>query len=248
MSKPEAQRHENEVSHGKYLSESGAEDVWGWGSAAGQIRAERRGEMLRAAGHIAEGDSVLEVGCGTGLFTEWMARSGANLYAVDISEELIEIANQRGLDPEKVRFETCPFETCEGAGTYDAVVGSSILHHLEIRPALERIFELLKPGGYMAFGEPNMLNPHIAVIKNIKWIGRRLGESEDETAFVRWAFAKMLREVGFVEVSVEPVEWLHPITPKALIPLMQGATRVLERIPLVREIGGSLTISARKPE
>ena len=76
-----------------------------------------------------------------------------------------------------------------------------------------KIFELLKPGGVMSFAEPNLLNPQILVIKKVKWIGRMLGESPDETAFVRWKLKKQLEEIGFTDVEITPFDWLHPLVP-----------------------------------
>ena len=70
---------------------------------------------------------------------------------------------------------------------FDSVVGSSVLHHLEIKEALRDIYRVLKPGGTIYFTEPNMLNPQIAIQKNIPWIKRKLGDSPDETAFFRWS-------------------------------------------------------------
>jgi 2-polyprenyl-3-methyl-5-hydroxy-6-metoxy-1,4-benzoquinol methylase len=240
-------RFTHEVQHGKFLREHGAEDVWGWGSPAGQVRARRRvRKLIEQSGMTAE-TNALEIGCGTGLFTSWLAETGARIDAMDLSADLIDIARSRGMDPARVRCECKPFEAYEGEGLYDAVLGSSVLHHLELAPALQRIHRLLKPGGVMAFAEPNLLNPQIALIKKWKWLGRKLGDSEDETAFVRWTLAKDLRQAGFVGVDVQPIEWLHPAVPKALIPLVQGLGRVLEILPGLREFGGSLTIVARKP-
>lgn len=51
-------------------------------------------EVLRKVGAGA-GDSVLDIGCGSGVFCEMAARLGAKASGVDASEPLIAIANQR---------------------------------------------------------------------------------------------------------------------------------------------------------
>ena len=48
--------------------------------------------------------SVLELGCGTGYFTRELARSGADIVAVDVSPELLEIARANCSAP-NVRYE-----------------------------------------------------------------------------------------------------------------------------------------------
>jgi SAM-dependent methyltransferase len=190
---------------------------------------------------------VLEVGCGTGVFTELFARTGASILAVDISPDLLEKAKQRHLPGGKVRFLTAPFEECDAHGPFDAVVGSSVLHHLEVERSLRKIHALLRPGGIMAFGEPNMLNPQVFAMKNIPWVKRLLGDSPDETAFVRWRLAALLRAVGFTDVRITPIDWLHPRTPRWLIGPVALLGRALEYTPLLREFSGSLLISARRP-
>jgi 2-polyprenyl-3-methyl-5-hydroxy-6-metoxy-1,4-benzoquinol methylase len=204
--------------------------------------------LISTGGGCKHGVHALEIGCGTGLFTEMVAESGASILAVDISEELLIEARQRGLDSEQVQFVCKGFEECDVDGPFDAVVGSSILHHLEFDMTFPKIFELLKPGGIMSFAEPNLLNPQILVIKKVKWIGRMLGESPDETAFVRFTLKKQLEAIGFTDVEITPFDWLHPMTPRPLIPLIKGLGKIVERIPLCREFSGSLHIKATRPK
>ena len=100
---------------------------------------------------------------------------------------------------------------------FDSVVGSSVLHHLEIEEALREIYRVLKPGGTIYFTEPNMLNPQIAIQKNVPWIKRKLGDSPDETAFFRWPLWRLLEQTGYRDVRIDPFDFLHPKTPVALI-------------------------------
>jgi 2-polyprenyl-3-methyl-5-hydroxy-6-metoxy-1,4-benzoquinol methylase len=244
---PSTARAEHEIAHGRFLASSGAEAIWGWSTPAGQLRALRRADMIARGADLHAGMNVLEVGCGTGLFTELLSKSGANLIAVDISPELLEQAGQRGLDPAKVKFVPARFEDCALYGPFDAVVGSSVLHHLEIEPSLRKIFDLLKPAGVMSFAEPNMLNPQIAIQKNIGWIKRRLGDSPDETAFVRWRLAKLLKRIAFEQIRITPFDWLHPVAPRLMIPTVRAIGAVMERIPVGREFAGSVHIRAVRP-
>ncbi len=238
---------DNEREHGKKLAASDPELIWGWGTPAGKVRAARRAALIAQGAGLEPGVHALEIGCGTGLFTEIFADTGAFVTAVDISAELLEAARGKGLDPERVRFIEKPFEECEVDGPFDAVIGSSILHHLDLRRSFSKIFDLLKPGGVACFAEPNMLNPQILVQKNVPWIKKALGDSPDETAFVRWTLAAFLEGKGFVEVDIRPFDWLHPLTPEGLVLGVSRLGKILEEIPGVREFAGSLLIRCRRP-
>jgi SAM-dependent methyltransferase len=145
-----------------------------------------------------------------------------------------------------VRFLERPFEACDLQGPFDAVIGSSILHHLDIPRALHRMRQLLRPGGWLSFAEPNMMNPQVFALKNVPPIKRWLGDSPDETAFFRWPLRSLLRELAFDEIEITPFDWLHPATPEAWIGAVKRVGLLLERLPIVREFSGSLLIRARR--
>ena len=247
MDDVKASRAAHEIAHGEKLAAGDAEAVWGWGTPAGRIRAARRAAIIAAGAGLGPGSRALEVGCGTGLFTEHFAGTGAEIVAVDISEPLIEKARARGLPPGRVRFLCRRFEDCEVDGPFDAVIGSSVLHHLDLAKSVAKIHALLRPGGTFSFAEPNMLNPQIFVQKNVPVLKAWLGDSPDETAIVRWRFRRLLERAGFAEVSIEPFDWLHPATPASAIPFVRGLSRQLERVPLLRELAGSVYIRAVRP-
>lgn len=240
------QRAAHEIAHGRRIVER-AEQYWGWASPAGRVRVARRARMLVEHAGVTAGTHVLEAGCGTGLFTVELASTGANVDAVDISPALLEKAQERP-GCEHVRFLLGNIETGESlGGSYDAVVGISVLHHLDATRALPKLIAVLKPGGRFVFTEPNLRNPQVWLQKNVGWIKRRLGDSPDETAFVRGQLAAALRGYGLADVSVTPFEWLHPWTPRVFIPSVRALGSLLEKIPVVREFGGSLLVVATKP-
>ncbi|MFH2083815.1 MAG: class I SAM-dependent methyltransferase, partial [Candidatus Omnitrophota bacterium] len=183
---------QNEIKHGKAIS-SNAENIWGWASPAGKLRAVRRIKLFIEKGAIETGKNILEIGCGTGIFTAGMASTGADVTAVDISPELLNIANMYHAgqnikyskeDAEKMSF---------AGGKFDVVMGNSVLHHLNLSLALPEIHRVLKKGGQILFSEPNMLNPQIMLQKNFPPLKKIMGDSPDETAFFRWGLPGILR-------------------------------------------------------
>jgi 2-polyprenyl-3-methyl-5-hydroxy-6-metoxy-1,4-benzoquinol methylase len=238
-------RIRNEMAHGRKIAD-GAEEVWNWSGPAGTRRWRRRVDFL--VGRIPPGGRVLEIGCGTGLLTEVLGKAGIRLTAIDVSPDLIRRAAARVGERSPVAFSV---QNAYSAGlkdaSFDAVVGISVLHHLELAAALAEFRRLLKPGGLLLFSEPNMMNPVIALQKNVPALKARAGDSPDETAFFRWPLARALRDAGFEVRRVEPFDFLHPATPGALVPAVERLGALLERLPGVREIGGSLMIEAARP-
>src|SRR4051812_39611591 len=125
----------HELEHGRFLAAHDAEKIWGWHTPAGRLRADRRAQMVIDGAGLRPGMNILEIGCGTGVFTERLARSGAHITAIDLSADLLAFARKRGLDPTQVEFIEGRFEDAQLPTGFDAVVGSSVLHHLEVQPA-----------------------------------------------------------------------------------------------------------------
>lgn len=200
--------------------------------------------MLSSA--LKSGDEVLELGCGTGYFTRELVKLNVHITAIDISPELIEEA-KKAINNENVNFQIQnAYQMYFAENKFDSVVGSSVLHHLDIEKAISEMFRVLKPGGHIAFTEPNMLNPQIALQKNIPWLKRRLGDSPDETAFFRWQIKKLLIAFGFQKIEVIPFDFLHPAIPAPFIKTIATMGRFVENMPVFKEIAGSLYIQATK--
>lgn len=241
-------RAKQEIKHSKILSGSDPELIWNWNTPAGRLRAKRRAEMITKGSQMRPGMCALEIGCGTGMFTEMFAKSGAKLIAVDISRDLLIKAKTRNLPSDRVLFLERRIEDYNTDDAFDAVIGSSVLHHLDLEKALKKIYRLLKPGGYMCFAEPNMLNPQVFIERKFRFFLPCLWYvSSDETALVRWKFRDLLKKTGFRKIKIIPFDWLHPTTPKSLIPLIGKMGEFLENTPILREFAGSLYIQCRRP-
>ncbi len=238
-------RLQREIEHGRFLAREGPGEVWNWEGPAGRLRWQRRVIML--TNHLLPEMKVLELGCGTAYFTRELAKTGATITAIDISPDLLALA-RHNCPADSVTFEAeNAYDLSYPDNSFDSVVGSSVLHHLEVEKALCEILRVLKPGGSLYFTEPNMLNPQIALQKNLPALKRRLGDSPDETAFFRWSLNRLMRETGFREIEITPFDFLHPWLPSSGLRIAQLVANSLERMPIIREIAGSLYIRAIKP-
>jgi len=107
--------------------------------------------ILRAA---ADRGRVLDLGCGEGESSSKLhAMGAAHVLGVDVSETEIAKAREREIGGQ---LEFRAADASQGLdGMFDLIYGRSILHHLDYRPLLRRLYaENLAPGGTMAFMEP----------------------------------------------------------------------------------------------
>ncbi len=104
--------------------------------------------VREALGEVA-GLAVLDLGCGTGRHSVWLANAGAAVTALDFSAGMLDEARTKP-GAETVRFvvhdlhEPLPFEE----GSFDRVVSGLVLEHLrELRTFFAEAHRVLRPGG-----------------------------------------------------------------------------------------------------
>jgi ubiquinone/menaquinone biosynthesis C-methylase UbiE len=242
-----AARLAREIEHHRDIA-GHAEFIWNWDSPSGRRRAERRARLFVKRARLGPGVRAMELGCGTGVFLRQVADCGVGLVGLDLSHDLLERARGAVGDLGNVRLvrgnaERMPFPD----GCFDAVYGSSVLHHLELENALREVRRVLRPGGRAVFTEPNILNPQVAFMFHTGLTKRYFGVSPDEMAFSRFRSLAALRETGFDAVRIEPFDFLHPATPRGWIERVARLGRLLERLPLLRELAGSQLVVAERP-
>jgi len=237
-----AARYAEERRQGESIVLEDLERVWGWTGPAGLIRAQRRADFLITGARLAPGVRALELGAGTGEFTQRLVESGCELVAVELSEATAARCRERVGDRAEVVLGN--IETGEGLDDreFDAIVGVSVLHHVNMELCLRQTFSHLRRGGRFAFSEPNMANPQVWAMKNIDWVARRLHETPHETAFRARELRGLFEDAGYAVEVCEPFEFLHPKTPAGVVPTVRRLERVLERSPM-RAIAGSLRIA-----
>jgi SAM-dependent methyltransferase len=119
---------------------------------------------------------ILDYGCGAGWLTRVLNTEDWNVVGVDASPELIRkateiVVNKSFLVGDCINL---PFRN----DTFDCVIGSAILHHLDPNKALAECRRVTKPGGSLILMEPNKLNPPAAIGRLITHI-----QTKDENPF-----------------------------------------------------------------
>jgi len=167
----------------------------------------RKGDFYaqKLAGRLAEtvgirGEHrVLELGAGFGRFTFHLLEFCGSMVCLDMNQRvldsLVRTRDELGIPPERCSVRCIDLADANPSALgeqFDFVVGFFLLHHLPDLPAaVGRIASLVRPGGRVAFVEPNRRNPlfaaQVAFCADMTWEEEkglfRLSRSGVEAAF-----------------------------------------------------------------
>ena len=148
---------------------------------------------------ISPGDSVLDVGTGTGVFVPFLLRKigrEGNLTCLDYSEEMLKIARAKGFKG-NIRYLCAEIENNRLNGeSFDAVVCYSVFPHFANKPkALKEINRLLKKGGRLYICHTSSRQAINDIHRSTPEVCDHVFPENDETR-------QMLLEAGFEDVII----------------------------------------------
>jgi ubiquinone/menaquinone biosynthesis C-methylase UbiE len=113
-----------------------------------------RAEKLLHFVDVNENQSFLEVGCGNGAVSRYIAEKyRLNVTGIDVDPEMIQLTQENIGDLSNVRFlavdaTNLPFDD----GDFDIVLSSGVMHHISNwLDALQEVNRVLKPKGYFIY-------------------------------------------------------------------------------------------------
>lgn len=103
---------------------------------------------------LPKGSAVLDAGCGTGAWVQFLTAMDFRATGIDISQATIDALNR--LFPEAVFLRRDIRDTALAANSFDAIISWGVIEHFEIglKPCLDELFRLLKPGGLLFASVP----------------------------------------------------------------------------------------------
>ncbi len=201
------------------------------GSGAYKVYPDREYRRIIEACGIARlprGARVLDAGCGSGAFSQYLLELGLEVTGVDISDGLIRLAREN-LQAGKFLAGDI-FRTGLPAGSCDAVFCGAVLHHFpaRLREAFAEFSRLLVPGGKVYFFEPYAHSVNSFLWYKVLSIDRTPGEAALAPAAVELDFGA----AGFGNFSfvrVDAVENVQPVAASALGGALNAARRFVSR-------------------
>jgi SAM-dependent methyltransferase len=227
--------------------EQSRESYWLKHPTTSDLKLRWRAITIRHCFHVLPGESILEIGAGSGLWTAHLAHvlRGENpITAAVFSPEFEQAGPRKNLPNTKF---VCATDLSEFAPeSFDYIIGTSILCHDECSQNLRSLHRLLKPGGQIFFFEANFWNPQVFIKSCIPAVGRWAGNAACQIGLSRYRLMQMVSHQDFAYVDIIPYDILHPSTPRFMIRSLQAITFVFEHTPVIRELCGTLYIWAKK--
>lgn len=183
---------------------------------------------------------VCDYGCGYGLAGAYFARHGAIVYSFDVSENNAQIA-RRTADAngvaDRMTVHQMPGERLTFPDNFfDYILGTAILHHVDIDLAGRELYRVLKPGGMAIFAEPLGENKLLEWLRHSSWWEANHRHSPDEHS-LRYSEIRTLKNI-FDRVSMHEIGLFSVLKPALrkiqigmiAVPRWQGAMRFLESL------------------
>lgn len=202
-----------------------------------------RAQTFRHLVHLLPGQSILELGCGQGFFTQ-------KLYKVSRGENPITAisfapGNQRpALLPPNAEFISGTLTPIDSRRKFDYIVAMDLLDENNCSWVLDNIYQLLKPGGQVLFYESNPWN---VALRLRRLVTKLFGHQDPRALLNRPKLYELVSEMGFIRVFSVYNDFVYAPLTKSLIWLLRNLSILLENTPVVQTLAGSILLHAQKP-
>jgi 2-polyprenyl-6-hydroxyphenyl methylase / 3-demethylubiquinone-9 3-methyltransferase len=164
------------------------------------------------------GKTVVDIGCGGGILAESMAKKGAKVTGIDLSEKALKVADLHSLESGvQVRYEMISAEdlAAREPARYDVVTCMEMLEHVPDPAAVVKACAtLVKPGGHVFFSTLNR-NPkaYLFAVIGAEYLLRMLPKgTHDYAKFITPAeLAQSIRNAGLTLNSLKGMSY-NPFT------------------------------------
>ena len=203
-----------------------------------------RAQTFRHLMHLLPGQTILELGCGDGVFTRRlsMVSRGENpITAVSFGPGDAR-PKQLPMDIEFLRAASLPGPLADR--TFDFIVVMDLLDQSNCISLLQNVYRLLKPGGQVLFYQSNPWN---IVLRVRRIVSRLFGGQSPRSLLSRPQLFELMSEIGSIWVFSVYNDFVYAPLTRQLIWFLRNLSIVLENMPGVRTLAGAILLHAQKP-
>ena len=203
-----------------------------------------RAQTFRHIMHILPGQSILEIGCGNGAFTRQLAkvtRCECPLTAVTFDADFAQ--------PERLPrcVEFLSSRSMPGVldgRSFNLIIAHDMLDKRNAAWLLRHVLALLTPGGRVLFYESN---PGNIIGRLRRSVGYLTGRRDLRLLVSHPDLCELLSELGFIKVLGVFNDFVYPPLTRTGIWVLRNFSIILENIPGLRTLAGSILLHAQKP-
>jgi len=220
------------------------DDYWRKHDPIAEDRLLWRAQTFRHIVHLLPGQTILELGCGEGLFTRALLQASReeNPIAGVTFQEPARVPSNIGAKVELLAISDLPGPLTDRG--FDCVVAMDLLDRGHASQLVAMVHALLVPGGQVVFYESNPWNP---VHKLRQLLSRVVGGPDPRHLLGRPDLCELLSETGFVSIDAVYNDFVFAPLTRRLIWLLRNLSILLENAPGVRTMAGSILLHAQKP-
>ena len=186
------------------------------------------GKQLLALLHIAPGESVLDVGAGTGRLAAYVAEivgEAGRVVAIDPLPLRVDMARARAARQLETSVGRAEDLSAFADGTFDVVYLNSVFHWIEDKPrALGEIYRVLRPGGRFGVNCHDPSRPH------------------EVRLLVRYAMAaaqtELAPELGYPSLGISEAELMAQIGAAGFVEVFGEQRTFVDTFPNVEAVVG----------
>jgi SAM-dependent methyltransferase len=186
-------------------------------------------------GAVPSRGRVLEIGCGTGVYTDWLCRRGLDVVAMDLSVPMLDEARRRCPDALYVEGDCQdPAPALAAAGVdagFEAIVGvNTFSYYPDKAKALANYHRLLRPGGRFVVIDMNGVSPYYALmaVTGFNELGQWMAPLKDSRPAT---LTRLLVEAGFRVDAMTRFAFIPNGLGAAAVTLLRPFDALLRRLP-----------------
>lgn len=201
-----------------------------------------------------EGSTFMDLGCGLGAQSVMAARNGFGVSGIDISPESVEetkaaLAKEgysgdiRVMDAENLEF---------ADNSFDLIVCSGVLHHMDVNAVFPEMARVLKPGGEVVAIEALGYNPAIRAYRRLTPKLRTAWEPDHIITFKELNLARnnfgKIETRNFFLLSIIAVFFRKTFLFKPVLAVLDALDNVILRIPGLKHMSWQILVRFKEPK
>lgn len=197
------------------------------------------------------GAQIIDLGCGSGIFTQLFQQRGYDCIGLDLSQKLLQLGKQQIPTIHYLQgdVETLPFAD----NSLDMIVLSCLVHHLpDPRLSAKEVYRVLKPQGQFVAFDPNRLNPFMYLYRDRSSpFYSSKGVTENERPVIPRKVRNIFNAVGF-ETKLHYVDslsfrYVESDAAKGLLPIYNFIDRTFFKLKIMQPFRAFVFTHGIKP-